>query len=62
MQKYRIVHREELVGYFDVEADSKEGAVEEFFRLINDGKIDFSDMEMVDGSDEAVLLDNGEDT
>lgn len=51
--KYKIVHKEILVGCFFVEANSKEEALEEYHFLCNDGKIDFSDMEMVDSSDVA---------
>ena len=49
---YRIIHREELVGWFFVEADSPEEALETYNQQVCDGQIDFSDMEMVDSSDE----------
>lgn len=52
-KEYKIVHTETLVGWFYVDADSPEEALEEYHRQLNDGKIDFSDMEMIDGSDVA---------
>lgn len=55
MAIYKIVHKEELIGWFYVEADSEEEALEEFGFQVNDGRIDFSDMEMIKSSDEAVL-------
>ena len=55
MATYKIIHREELIGWFYVEADSEEEALEEFSFQVNDGQIDFSDMEMIESSDEAVL-------
>ena len=51
MKEYRITHREELVGYYYVEAETKAEALEKFSRMAAEGKIDFSDMEMVDSSD-----------
>lgn len=55
MATYKIIHKEELVGWFYVEADSKEEALEEFGFQVNNGQIDFSDVELIDSSDEAVL-------
>lgn len=53
---YRIIHTEELVGWFFVEAGSTEEAMEIYNQKVCDGKIDFSDMEMVDSSDEVDLV------
>jgi hypothetical protein len=57
MATYKIVHTEELVGWFYVEADSEEEAIEEYNRQVNNGEIDFSDLEMVDSTDVARLDD-----
>lgn len=55
MATYKIIHKEELIGWFYVEADSEEEALDEFDFQVNDGKVDFSDMEMINSSNEAVL-------
>lgn len=47
---YEISYTETLSGTFTVEADSPEEAEEEFSRLANIGKIDFSDLEVIDSS------------
>ena len=47
--------KEELIGWFYVEANSEEEALEEWNFKVNNGEIDFSDMDMVDSSDTAVL-------
>lgn len=52
MAIYKIIHREELVDWFYVEADSKEEALKRFEYLSQDGQIDYTDMEMSDSSDE----------
>ena len=54
MRTYQICHREELVGYYSIDADSPEDALAEYQYLVSEGKIDFSDLEMVDSSDEVV--------
>lgn len=51
MAEYKIIHREELVGWFYVHANSKEEALEKWRNQVNNGEIDFSDMEMVDSSE-----------
>ena len=58
MATYKIKHKEELIGWFYVEADSEEEALDEFDFQVNDGKVDFSDMEMINSSNEAVLDKN----
>lgn len=55
MAIYKIIHTEELVGEFYVEADSQAEALKEYEYQVDNGSIDFSDMEMVDSSDVAVL-------
>ena len=51
MKTWKIVHKEELVGYFYVEAETAEDALEEYAHQVGNGQIDFSDMEMVDSED-----------
>lgn len=54
---YKIVHKEELVGWYYVEANSEEEALERFSIMCNGGEIDFSDMEIVDSSDAAIEIE-----
>jgi len=56
MATFKIRHEETLVGYFYVEADSEEEAIIEYMHQVNDGEIDFSDMEMIDSSDTAYFI------
>lgn len=49
--QFTITHRENLVGFFEVEANSAAAAQDEYIRKLNNGEIDFSDMEMVDSDD-----------
>lgn len=59
MKTFRIVHTEELVGFFYVQAETEEEALQEWYHQVNNGKVDFSDMEMVDSSEEAIeMIDN----
>ena len=48
--EYDIKHTETLVGFYTVEADSEEEALDKFDRMCWEGEIDFSDLEMVDSS------------
>ena len=48
--KYKIRHEETLVDYFDVYADSEREALAKFDCLVSEGKIDFSNMEMITSS------------
>lgn len=52
--KFKIEHREELVGYFEVEADDESSAMDAYQHLVQEGTIDYGDMEMVNSSDELV--------
>lgn len=52
--KFKIEHREELVGYFEVEADDESSAMDAYQHLIQEAKVDYGDMEMVDSSDKLV--------
>lgn len=53
MKTYKIIHTETLVGWFYVEAETPEEALEEYYHLVSNGKIDFSDLEMIDSEDKA---------
>lgn len=57
MKEYRIIHTEKLVGWFYVYAKSEEDALEIYHDAVNDGQIDFSDMELVDSEDTAELVE-----
>ena len=52
--KYRIQHREELVGYFEVEADDEAIAMDIYEKMVKDGELDYGDMEMVNSWDNLV--------
>ena len=55
MDTYKIVHREELIGVYYVEANSVEDALAEFDYGVSEGWVDLSGLEMVDSSNEAFL-------
>lgn len=54
MKSYKIIHEEKLVGWWYVDANSEQDALDEFDRMVTNGEVDFSDMEMVDSSNQAV--------
>ena len=58
MKTYEICHREEYVGYYYVEANSEEEALEEFMQQVSAGKVDLTDVEMMDSNDEAILYED----
>lgn len=47
MKTYTIRHEETLVGYYEIEAESPEEALNEFEYKTSEGKIDFSDLDMI---------------
>ena len=51
-KKFEIRYEETLVGFFEVEADTEENAIEEFWALVGEGKIDLLDTEMMDSKAE----------
>lgn len=51
MKEYKIIHREEWIGHFYVDAESKEDALKTYHQMVSDGRIDFGDVELVDGED-----------
>lgn len=53
MKEYRITYREKLVGWYFVEAESEEDARAKFEYMQQEGKIDYSDMELIETSVEA---------
>lgn len=55
MGLYKIVHREQLIGEYYVEACDEQEALNVWEAMVNKGGVDFSDMELIDSSDEAVL-------
>lgn len=61
MAEYKIIHKEEFVGWFYVNAEDESDALRKFSDAVDNAKIDFSDMEMVDSSDTAVLVGNSEE-
>lgn len=52
--KFKIVHRETLVGWFYVEAADEDEAMRKFENSSYNGDVDFSDMELVESSNEVV--------
>lgn len=54
---YTIRHIETLVGYFDIEADDESSTIEKFRDDVSSGKIDFSDMEMIESYDTAATIE-----
>lgn len=59
MKKFKIVHTEKSVGTWYVDADSPEGAIEEFLRQVYKGQIDFSYMDLIDCDDVAYEVSGG---
>ena len=51
MKTYKIVHTETLFGYLYVEAENPEAALAEYYECLNNGEIDFGDLEMIDSED-----------
>lgn len=51
MKTYKIAHTETLFGYFYVEAETPEAALAEYYECLNNGEIDFGDLEMIDSED-----------
>lgn len=55
---YKIIHKEELIGWYYIEATSEEEALQKFQFKAQNCEIDFSDMELVDSEDIAIELEN----
>ena len=58
MARYKIIHREELVDEFYVEACSEEEALKEYEHAVEEGWINFDRMEMVDSSNKVELIED----
>lgn len=54
---YKIIYTEIIVHHFYADAENEDTALEEFHRLDEEGKLDFSDGEIVD-TDTVVELDD----
>lgn len=54
-KQYKITHKESLVGWYYVEANSEQEAFEEWWYMLDNGKVDFSDLELIDSSDTVSL-------
>lgn len=52
MKKFEIRYEETMVGFFDVEAEDEVEAIEKFWELAGEGKIDLLDTEMMDSKAE----------
>lgn len=52
MKPYKITHREHSIGYYYVDAENEKEAMEKYNKLVNDGEIDYSDMEVEEFSDD----------
>lgn len=58
MAEYKVIHKEELVGWFYVTADNEQDAIDKWQQMVSNGEVDFSDMELVDSYDEAERLND----
>ena len=61
MKKFEIRYEEKFVGFFEVEAETAENAVEEFWALVGEGKIDLLDTEMLDSKAEVTDCEDLDD-
>ena len=52
MKKFEIRYEETMQGFFEVEAETEEEAIEEFWHEVGEGKIDLLDTEMLDSKAE----------
>ena len=57
MKKFTIIYTETLRGEFEVDAENELEAVQEFWRLVGEGKIDLLDTEMLDSDATAYPTD-----
>lgn len=61
MKKFEIRYEETMVGFFEVEAETAENAVEEFWALVGEGQIDLLDTEMLDSKAEVTDCEDLDD-
>ena len=52
MKEFKIIHKERLVGTYYIEADDVHDAVKKYWNMVISGEIDYSDMDVIDSSDE----------
>ena len=52
MKEFKITHKERLVGTYYIEADDVYDAVNKYWSMVMAGEIDYSDMDVIDSSDE----------
>lgn len=52
MAKYEIRYEETMVGFFEVEAESEDEAIQKFWSEAEEGKIDLLDTEMLESKAE----------
>ena len=52
MKKFEIRYEETMVGFFEVEAETEQEAIEQFWYEAGEGKIDLLDTEMLDSKAE----------
>ncbi len=56
MKKFEIRYEETMVGFFDVEAENEEEAIEKFWELAEEGKIDLLDTEMQNSTADVISV------
>jgi len=52
--KYKIEHKEELIGEYEVEAEDESLAMDAFEKMVNNGEIDYGKMEVVYTADNLI--------
>lgn len=57
MKKFTIIYTETLRGEYEVDAENELEAVQEFWHLVGEGKIDLLDTEMLDSDATAYPTD-----
>ena len=57
MKKFKIDYVETMHGEWEIEAETEEAAVEEFWHLVSEGKIDLLDTEMLESDATAYPID-----
>ena len=58
METYKVVYEERIIHCFYIEADSEDGAMEEFERLSFNAELDLSDGELVEGNVVSIEKEN----
>ena len=50
MKTFKITYKEVLYHEFYVEAETEDDVEDEFDRMVNEGEVDFSDADLIDGN------------